>query len=52
MWEDLSVNAKLSLLSGESTVDSFLLSDDEDLMKKIRSGETQEECMTHIENNY
>lgn len=43
---------KLLLLSGESTIDFYLLTEDEGLKQLIKSGESQEKCLEYLNENY
>ena len=51
-WKKLNPNMRLSILAGESTVDSSLLREDETRMAMIKRGESKENCLKYINDNY
>ena len=46
------MNHMLNMLSGSSTVDFYLLSQDEFLLSMIVDGQTFETCLDYINENY
>lgn len=52
MWDQLSLNNKLRVLAGESTVMVELLAEDEGLLNLLRDGASKEEALTHINENF
>jgi hypothetical protein len=46
------MNHMLNMLSGSSTVDFYLLSQDEFLLSMIADGQTFETCLDYINENY
>jgi hypothetical protein len=52
MWNKMPLNSKLSFLASYSTVDAYLLEEDDDLMAMLRGGCSVTEAENHIDNNY
>lgn len=52
MWEKLPLKFKLMYLSGTSTIDPYLLEEDDALMELLRNDGSMEDCVEHINNNY
>ena len=52
MWEMMSLSFKLSYLAAHSTVDAYLLEEDDALMELLRNDGSMEDCVEHINNNY
>jgi hypothetical protein len=52
MWNKMPLNAKLSYLAGHSTVDAYLLEEDDALMELLRNSGSMAECVEHVDNNY
>lgn len=51
-WEAFSMRQKLSYLSGYSTVDFYLLKDDEDLLALLGEECRPEAALEYINENY
>lgn len=51
-WKKLSLNQKISLLSGNFEISSFLLQDDDTLMKLLRTDADFDRIYDYISNNY
>jgi hypothetical protein len=46
------MNHMLNMLSGESTVDFYLLAEDDTLLAMISEGQTYYTCLNYINENY
>lgn len=52
IWEALTIRQKLSYLSGFSTVEYFLLTEDDDLVANLIKGWSSEKALEYINENY
>ena len=46
------INIILNRLSGETTVDAFILSEDKGLMALLRAGSTYDEALKYVNEHY
>jgi hypothetical protein len=52
MWDRLTINAKLNMLSGESMVEIGLLAESDDLITLLRSGASYQHCLEWVAENF
>lgn len=51
-WDKLTNRLKFNILIGESSIDSGLLAECEDLVEAIKSGASKERCIEIIDANF
>lgn len=51
-WDGLSLNLKLSVLSGKHGIASYVLAENEELVKMINCGDSEAECLDFINENF
>ena len=52
LWQELSFQTRLNILSGESTVSMGLLAENEELMRMVIRGDSKENCLDFINENW
>lgn len=52
MWQNASLNTKLSILEGETLITASLMQEHPKLMKMLRDKASKEECLKYIDNNF
>jgi hypothetical protein len=51
-WDQWSLNQKISFLAGNFEISSFLLQDDDTLMKLLKTGAEFDQIYDYISDNY